>query len=51
MVGGWRGRTRHRQLGALVQHRLHTSIGKLTPVEYENLYGQGLQASPTGVAV
>ena len=31
--------------------RLHTSIGKLPPVEYENLYRQGLQASPTGVAV
>jgi putative transposase len=31
--------------------RLHTSIGKLPPIEYEDLYRQTLPASPTGVAV
>jgi putative transposase len=31
--------------------RLHTSIGKLPPIEYEDLYRQSLTASPTGVAV
>jgi transposase InsO family protein len=31
--------------------RLHTSIGMLPPLEYENLYRQTLPAPPTGVAV